>query len=95
MKMTSLKQSYKDWNEPSYPADKDEYYPCLYLDEKSLDQMGVKSPEVGSEMKMLCTVRVSSFTANANGSKSMSLEIIEAAFEPEKTDAAKTIFPNG
>jgi hypothetical protein len=94
MKMTSLKQSYKDWSEPSAPSEKDEYYPSLYLDEKSLDAMGIDNPKVGTEMRMIATVRVCSASSHANGSRSMSFEILEANIAGDQ-DAAKILFPNG
>jgi hypothetical protein len=46
-------------------------------------------------MQMICTVRVSSYSANANGSRSMSMEILSAALPEKKEDAAKILFPNG
>jgi hypothetical protein len=95
VKMHSLKQTYKEWSEPAAPSNKDEYYPCLYLDESSLDAMDIDAPKVGQEMQMVCTVRVSSYSANANGSRSMSMEILSAALPEKKEDAAKILFPNG
>lgn len=97
MKLTSLKQSYKEWSEPAHPADTDEYYPSLYLDEKTLEAMDLDSVRVGTEMTMLATVRVSSVSESKNGSRSMSFEITEAAMTPKekKPDPASVMFPNG
>lgn len=96
MKMTSLKQTYKEWNDAPAPAEKDEYYPSLYLDENSLDAMGLDNPKVGTEMKMVATVRVSSTSQSSNGNRSMSFEILEANIADEKADnAASILFPNG
>lgn len=96
MKLTSLKQSYKEWSEPAPGSDRDEYYPSLYLDENTLEAMGVENVRVGTEMTMISTVRVSSTSESKNGSRSMSLEIIEAAVKPkeEDKDAASILFPN-
>lgn len=95
-KLTSLKQNYEEWSKPA-GVDKDEYYPSLYLDENTLDQMDVGNLRVGTEMTMISTVRVSSASESANGQRSMSLEILEAAMTPkaEEKDAASILFPNG
>ena len=85
MKLTSLKQTYSEMTKP-YGADSDEYYPSLYLDEKQLEAMGIDAARVGTEMKMVATVRVSSASESKNGSRSMSLEIIEAGVGPKETD---------
>lgn len=97
MKMTSLKQSFKEWSEPQVGADRDEYYPSIYFDENTLNAMDVGNVRVGTEMKMIATVRVSSASEQSNGSRSMSFELLEAALEPkeEKPDAASVLFPNG
>lgn len=98
MKLASLKQSYKEWTgEKPVGAERDEYYPTLYLDEKALDSMGLDAVKAGAEMTMVSTVRVSSVSDNANGSRSVTFEIIEAAVEPkaEQRDASSILFPNG
>jgi hypothetical protein len=97
MKLTSLKQSFKDWNEVSTSEKKDDYYPCLYLEGDSLDAMGIDNLRVGTELQMVATVRVQSATDNKGGSRSMSFEIIDAAMEPKKADkeASSILFPNG
>ena len=97
MALTSLKQSYKEWSEPQAGADRDEYYPTIYLDENTLDAMKVENVRVGTEMKMIATVRVSSVNESKNGARSMSFEFLEASLEPkeEKPDAASVLFPNG
>ena len=97
MKLTSLKQSYKEWSEPQAGADRDEYYPNIYFDENTLDAMGVENVRVGTEMKMTAIVRVSSVNESKNGARSMSFELIEAGLEPkeEKPDAASILFPKG
>lgn len=97
MKLASLKQTYGDVSSKPAGAESDEYYPSLYLDEKQIEAMGVETVRVGTEMAMLATVRVSSMSESKNGSRSMSLEIIEAGLklkEKEK-DAASILFPNG
>lgn len=97
-KLTSLKQKYSDMakDRPS-GADSDEYYPCLYLDEKQMEAMGIDVAKVGTEMSMVATVRVSSVSDSKGGGRSISFEIIEAAIEPKKKDpdAASVLFPNG
>lgn len=95
-KLTSLKQSYDEWSKPA-GVDTDEYYPSLYLDEKTLDQMGVENVRVGTEMTMVSTVRVSSVNESKNGQRSMSFELLEASVSPkaEDKDAASILFPNG
>jgi len=95
-KLASLKQNYKDWSEPA-TAGKDEFYPSLYLEGKSLDAMKIDTARAGTEMTMLATVRVSSISDNANGARSMSFEVLEAAMTPktEEKDAASVLFPNG
>ena len=97
MKLTSLKQSYKEWSEPQTGADRDEYYPSIYLDENTLDAMNVENVRVGTEMKMVAIVRVSSVNESKNGARSMSFEFLEAAIEPkeEKPDPAHVLFPKG
>ena len=95
-KLSSLKQSYKDWSEPT-KATTDEYYPSLYLEGKSLDAMDLGNIRAGTELTMVATVRVSSSSDSANGSRSMSFEILEAAMSPksDEKDAASILFPNG
>jgi len=95
-KLTSLKQSYKEWSEPAV-SDKDEYYPSIYLDENTLDAMKIDNVRVGTEMKMVSIVRVSGVNESKNGARSMSFEFLEAALEPkeEKPDPANVLFPNG
>ena len=96
MKLASLKQKYSDI-EKRVGADTDEYYPSLYLDEKQLDAMGVDAARVGTEMQMTALVRVSSVNDSKNGQRSMSFEVLEAAFAPKETkpDASTILFPNG
>lgn len=96
MKLHSLKQSPSEWNEPSH-SEKDEYYPSVYLDERTLEAMGLDNVRVGTEFTMISTVRISSVNESKGGHRSMSFEIIEAALSPkeEPTDAAKVLFPNG
>lgn len=96
MKLTSLKQSYKEWSEPAH-TDRDEYYPSIYLDENTLDAMKVDNVRVGTEMTMVATVRVSSVNESKNGARSMSFEFLEANLSPkeEKPDPASILFPNG
>ena len=95
-KLSSLKQSYKEWSEPAKP-DSDEYYPSLYLDENTLDAMGLETAKVGAEMTMVSTVRVSSVSDSKGGQRSMSFEILEASLSPKEAekDAASILFPNG
>ncbi|MBX5020421.1 hypothetical protein [Rhizobium lentis] len=95
-KLSSLKQSYKDWNEPT-KAEKDAYYPSLYLEGKSLDAMDVGNIRAGTELTMVATVRVSSSSDSATGARSMSFEILEAAMSPkgDEKDSASILFPNG
>jgi hypothetical protein len=95
MKLKSLKQSFKDWNEPVV-SEKDEFYPSLYLDEKNLDKLGIDNLRAGTEMVMVAKVRVSSVSDNANGNRSMSFEFLEAAMSrtDRQIDASK-LFPNG
>ncbi|MDW9880488.1 hypothetical protein GOA90_25205 [Sinorhizobium meliloti] len=97
MKLASLAQKYSDIGSKPEGADSDEYYPSLYLDEKQIQAMGLDSARVGTDMTMIATVRVSSQSESKNGSRSMSLEIIEAGAGPkeEKKDAASILFPNG
>lgn len=96
MKLTSLKQKYSDLGKPS-DASSDEYYPSLYLDGKQVDEMGVESVRVGTEMTMTATVRVSNQSESKDGHRSVSFEIIEAAVEPKekKPEPASILFPNG
>lgn len=96
MKLASLKQTYDEWSKPA-GVDRDEYYPSLYLDENNLDAMQVENVRVGTEMKMVATVRVSSVSESKNGSRSMSFEIVEASMGPKENDgkAANILFPNG
>lgn len=96
MKLHSLKQSPAEWNEPSV-SEKDEYYPSIYLDENTLDAMGIDNARVGTEMMMTAMVRVSSVNESKGGRRSMSFELIEAAVSPkeEKTAPEKVLFPNG
>lgn len=96
MKLTSLKQTYKEWSEPAH-TDRDEYYPSIYLDERTLDAMAVDNVRVGTEMTMVSTIRVSSVSESKDGVRSMSFEILEAAVSPkeEKPDPASILFPNG
>lgn len=95
-KLASMKQKYSELSKP-VGADSDEYYPCLYFDEKQMDALGAENPRVGAEMTMTATVRVSNISESKNGSRSMSVEIIDAALEPKekKPDAASVLFPNG
>ncbi|RUX08063.1 MAG: hypothetical protein E5V51_00175 [Mesorhizobium sp.] len=94
--LASLAQKYSEIGKP-VGADKDEYFPCLYLDEKQMDAMKLGNPRVGVEMTMTATVRVSSISESQNGARSMSVEITEAAMSPKekKPDAASVLFPNG
>ncbi len=96
MKLASLKHSYKDMVSPP-DADQDEYYPSICLDEDSMKAMGIKIMPVGTEMKFVANVRVSSVSDSKNGMSSISLEFIEAAVEPKdkQADAATVLFPNG
>lgn len=96
MKLHSLKQSFKEWDEPK-PPEKDEYYPSLYLDERTLEAMNIDSARVGTEMTMISTVRISSVNESKGGQRSMSFEIIEAAVTPkeEKPAPETVLFPNG
>lgn len=95
--LASLAQKYSEIGKPPSGADKDEYFPCLYLDEKQMDAMKLGNPRVGTEMTMTATVRVSSISESQNGARSMSVEITEAAMSPKekKADAASVLFPNG
>ncbi|RJT42007.1 hypothetical protein D3227_04835 [Mesorhizobium waimense] len=95
-KMASLAQKYGDFDKP-YGSNTDEYFPSLCLDEKQMDGLDLGKPDIGTEMTMTATVRVSNLSASKNGSRSMSFEIIEAGFEPKekKPDAASVLFPNG
>lgn len=96
MKLASLKQKYSELGSKPEGAETDEYYPSLYLDEKQIDAMGIDMVRVGTLMTMTATVRVSSVSESKNGSRSMSLEIIEAGMEPKEKepDAASILFPN-
>lgn len=96
-KLVSLKQKYSDIGKKPVGAETDEYYPCLYLDEKQMDALKIETPRVGTELRMEAMVRVSNISESKNGSRSMSFEIISAGFEPkeEKPDAASVLFPNG
>lgn len=96
MKLASLKQKYSDIGTKPTGADSDEYYPSLYLDEKQIDAMGLDVVRVGTLMTMTATVRVSSVSESKGGSRSMSLEIVEAGMEPKKKEpeAASILFPN-
>jgi hypothetical protein len=96
MAFHDLKQTYKEWSgEPE--KGKDEYYPCIYLDESSLDAMKVENLKAGTEVTFMATARVSSVSANANGSRSMSLELLEGSLGPKEKapDASTVLFPNG
>ena len=95
MALTSLKESYKDRVEPA-GIDSDEYYPTLYLSEKQLDAMGLKNERVGTEMTMVCNVRVASVSDNKNGIRSMTFELLEGEIKSkeEKPDPASIMFPN-
>lgn len=95
MKLASLKQKYSEMDKP-VGVETDEYYPSLYLNEKQMDAIGESNPRVGTEMKMLATVRVSHVSESKNGERSMTIEILEAGFEPKekKPDAASILFPN-
>ncbi|WP_454618372.1 hypothetical protein [Bradyrhizobium cenepequi] len=97
-KLASLKQKYSDMAPRPADAESDEYYPCLYLDEKQMEALGIDAaPRVGTEMAMVATVRVSSVSDSKGGGRSISFEIMEAAIEPKKKepDAASVLFPNG
>ena len=96
MKLVSLKQTYKEWSEPA-AVDSDAYYPSIYFNEKTLDAMGIDTMRVGTEMLMISKVGVSSVNEQANGSRSMSFELLEAGFKPaeDEKDAASILFPNG
>jgi hypothetical protein len=95
MKLASLRQKYSDLDK-SVGASTDEYYPSLHLDEKQMDALGEGNPRVGIEMQMIATVRVSHVSESKNGARSMTVEILEAGFEPKekKPDAASVLFPN-
>lgn len=95
MELKSLKQSDQEWNGASAPAD--EHYPSLYIEGKSLDALSVGNPKIGTEMTMVSTVRVSSISARADGSRSMALEVLEASVQPKEPpiDRAAILFPNG
>lgn len=95
MELKSLKQSDQEWNGGGTPAD--EHYPSLYIEGKSLDALSVGNPKVGTEMTMVSTVRVSSISARTDGSRSMSLEVLEASVQPKDPpiDRAAILFPNG
>ncbi|MGJ5032269.1 capsid staple protein [Bradyrhizobium sp. HKCCYLS2038] len=99
MKLVSLKQKYSDMaKERPGDAESDEYYPCLYLDEKQMEALGIDAaPRVGTEMQMIATVRVSSVSDSKGGGRSISFEIAEAALAPKtkEPDAASVLFPNG
>lgn len=94
MELKSLKQSDREWNGASSTSA--EHYPSIYIEGKSLDELGVGNPKVGTEMTMVSTVRVSSVSARADGTRSMSLEILEAGLKlkDEPRDPARTLFPN-
>lgn len=96
MKLHSLKQTGDEWDQPAY-SEKDEYYPSIFLSEKTLEAMGVENPRVGTEMSMVATVRVSSASESKGGHRSMTFEIIEAAVSPKDSDVdpSKVLFPNG
>jgi hypothetical protein len=96
MKLASLKQKFSDIGNKPAGAERDEYYPSLYLDEKQIDAMGVDMARVGTKLVMLATVRVSSMSESQNGARSMSLEILEAGLKPKEAekDAASILFPN-
>lgn len=95
--LVSLKQKYGDLSKP-IGAESDEYYPCLYLDEKQMEALGMdQSPRVGTEMRMVASVRVSSLSDSKNGGRSVSFEILEAGFEGKDKSAehAKILYGNG
>lgn len=96
MKLASLKQKYSEMDKPA-GASTDEYYPCLYLDGKQIEAMGIDAARVGTDMQMVATVRVSSVSESKDGHRSMSFEIVEAAISPKekKPDDASILFPNG
>lgn len=95
-KLVNLAQKYSDMDRPS-DAKNDEYYPCMHLDEKHMDALGVDVAKVGTEMTMTATVRVSSVRDSKSGGRSMDFEIVEAAMQPKEKqpDAASVLFPNG
>lgn len=97
MKLASLKQKYSDLaKDKPVGAETDEYYPCLYLDEKQMDALDIGAVRAGAEMTMTATVRVSSVSESKNGARSMSFEILEAGVEPKekKPDPASVLYPN-
>ena len=97
MKLVSLAQKYSDLESKPEGEASDEYCPSLYLDERQLEAMGIDTARVGNEMTMVATVRVSSISESKGGSRSMSLEIVEAGVGPKETkaDHASVLFPNG
>lgn len=96
MKLASLKQKYSELSKP-IGAETDEYYPSQYFDEKQMDAMELDNPRVGSEFTMTAHVRVSNISESKNGSRSMTVEILEAAMTPKdkSPEPASVLFPNG
>lgn len=97
MKLVSLKQNYNDDKPKPSDAISDEYYPSLFFGEDQIEALGLDVQRVGTEMMMTACVRVSNVSESKGGARSISFEIIEAAFGPKekKKDEASVLFPNG
>ncbi len=96
MKLTSMKQKWSDHAKAPLKQADDEYYPSLHLDEALLDKLGIETHRVGTDLHMVAKVRVSSVHESKSGSRSMSLEIIEASIAKPSDDGDKAavLFPN-
>jgi hypothetical protein len=89
-KLTDMKMSRAEVKEYMGPADSmidnAPRYPwglCIQLDNDSLEKLGLDLPEVGEEMTLTATVKVTSVSSNetegSNPSKSVSLQITDMA----------------
>jgi len=96
MKLASLKQKYSDIGKEPLSNDVDEFYPTIYFDGPLLEKMGVEIDRVGTEMKLVATVRIASVSESKSGSRSMSVELVAAAMgsKDEAPDKAGILFPN-
>lgn len=96
MKMVSMKMSAAERKEQTEAIDKPEgpRYPyglSISLNEDSLEKLGLELPEMGEEMMLVATVKVTGVSANDSeygSSKNVSLQITECCLEPVKDQAS-------
>lgn len=89
-KMVSLGRRYDG---PEASGTSEESFPSIYLEGKQIEALGLDAARVGAELTMVAKVRVSSLSRYKGGEGSMSIEVIEAMMQTDKSGAS-IMFPD-